>query len=72
MFICVEGLLASAITVRGQGEVKVETLQAGQHFGEGSIFKVTSRSHRHCRGRFARLRIGQPSSSRCSMCGKSA
>jgi CRP-like cAMP-binding protein len=44
MFICVEGLLASAITVRGQGEVKVETLRAGQHFGEGSIFKATSRS----------------------------
>ena len=44
MFICVEGLLASAITVRGQGEVKVETLRAGQHFGEGTIFKATSRS----------------------------
>ena len=44
MFICVEGLLASAIAVRGQGEVKVETLRAGQHFGEGSIFKATSRS----------------------------
>ena len=44
MFICVEGLLASAITVRGQGEVKVETLRAGQHFGEGTIFKATSRT----------------------------
>ncbi len=44
MFICVEGLLTSAITVRGQGEVKVETLRAGQHFGEGTIFKATSRS----------------------------
>ena len=44
MFICVEGLLASSINVRGQGEMKVETLRAGQHFGEGSIFKVTSRS----------------------------
>ena len=44
MFICVEGLLASAITVRGQGEVKVETLRAGQHFGEGAIFKATSRT----------------------------
>ena len=44
MFICVEGLLASTITVRGQGEVKVETLRAGQHFGEGTIFKATSRS----------------------------
>lgn len=44
MFICVEGLLASAITVHGQGEVKVETLRAGQHFGEGTIFKATSRS----------------------------
>jgi len=44
MFICVEGLLTSAITVRGQGEVKVETLRAGQHFGEGAIFKATSRS----------------------------
>ena len=44
MFICVEGLLASAITVRGQGEVKVETLRAGQHFGEGTIFKTTSRT----------------------------
>ena len=44
MFICVEGLLTSAITIRGQGEVKVETLRAGQHFGEGTIFKATSRS----------------------------
>ena len=44
MFICVEGLLASTITVRGQGEVKVETLRAGQHFGEGTIFKATSRT----------------------------
>ena len=44
MFICVEGLLASAITVRGQGEEKVETLRAGQHFGEGTIFKATSRT----------------------------
>lgn len=44
MFICVEGLLASAITVRGQGEVKVETLRAGQHFGEGTIFKASSRT----------------------------
>jgi len=44
MFICVEGLLASAITVRGQGEVKVETLRAGQHFGESTIFKATSRT----------------------------
>ncbi len=44
MFICVEGLLTSTITVQDQGEVKVETLRAGQHFGEGSMFKGTGRA----------------------------
>ena len=70
MFICVEGLLASAITVRGQGEVKVETLRAGQHFGEAPSSRPPAapppslpRPIRSC------TRSNGTSLSRCSMCG---
>jgi CRP-like cAMP-binding protein len=43
MFICLEGLLTSSVTVRGQEDTQVDTIRAGQHFGEGSIFKGTGR-----------------------------
>ena len=43
MFICLEGLLTSSVNVRGLGETKVDTIRAGQHFGEGSIFKGNGR-----------------------------
>jgi len=44
MFICLEGLLASSINVPEQGAVKVEAIRAGQHFGEGSMFKDNGRA----------------------------
>ncbi len=43
MFICLEGLLTSSVKLRGEGDTKVDTFRAGQHFGEGSIFKGTGR-----------------------------
>jgi len=44
MFICLEGLLHSTMDVRGLGETKVDTIRAGQHFGEGPIFKGGGRT----------------------------
>jgi len=44
MFICLEGLLTSSINLPDEGAVKVETLRAGQHFGESSMFKGNGRT----------------------------
>ena len=43
MFICLEGLLTSSINVRGEGDTRVGTIRAGQHFSEGSIFNGAGR-----------------------------
>ena len=43
MFICLEGLLTSSVNVRGEGDIRVGTIRAGQHFSEGAIFKGAGR-----------------------------
>ena len=43
MFICLEGLLTSSVNVRGEGDTRVGTIRAGQHFSEGSIFNGAGR-----------------------------
>jgi small-conductance mechanosensitive channel/CRP-like cAMP-binding protein len=43
MFICLEGLLTSNVNVRGEGDTRVGTIRAGQHFSEGSIFNGAGR-----------------------------
>ena len=43
MFISLEGLLTSSVNVRGEGDTKVGTIRAGQHFSEGSIFNGAGR-----------------------------
>ena len=37
MFVCVEGLLISHVDGIEVGQVKAQTIRAGQHFGEGAL-----------------------------------
>jgi CRP-like cAMP-binding protein len=43
MFVCLEGLLTSSVTMPWQKDIGVETYRAGQHFGEGNILSDISR-----------------------------
>jgi small-conductance mechanosensitive channel len=43
MFICLAGLLTRRVNMRGEGDTRVGTIRAGQHFSEGSIFNGAGR-----------------------------
>ncbi|MDP7010621.1 MAG: mechanosensitive ion channel family protein [Verrucomicrobiota bacterium] len=37
MFVCIEGLLGSAVESKEEGNVKIRTIRAGQYFGESAV-----------------------------------
>jgi small-conductance mechanosensitive channel/CRP-like cAMP-binding protein len=44
MFVCLEGLLSSSVNFEGERGVKVQTIRAGQYFGEKAVLGDSSRN----------------------------
>ncbi|MDC0219291.1 mechanosensitive ion channel family protein [Verrucomicrobia bacterium] len=44
MFVCLEGLLSSSVNLEGGKGVKVQTIRAGQYFGEKAVLGDSSRN----------------------------